>query len=177
MVSDKGGCASPILWALLNTLLLEELGEKFDCIRLVSIHGEAEHVRPVDSFIDYTTTGVTNDGTTMDPVPVKVTDLTQSEEDLSGQMQIIIELLLDLLLVTGGDLDREKCAWLLICHRWEHRKERLLTVQDSHREIKITSRSTGTVSGVKREAPEEGHIEHLDFKYPATASVLLKRKQ
>jgi hypothetical protein len=35
---------------------------------------------------------------------------------------------------------------------------RLLTLQDSHRGIKITSRSTGTMSGVKRKAPKEGHI-------------------
>jgi hypothetical protein len=33
----------------------------------------------------------------------------------------------------------------------------LLTMKESHRGIEITSRSTGTVSGVKRKAPEEGH--------------------
>jgi hypothetical protein len=114
----QGGCASPILWALLNQLLLTALGEKFDCIRLVSVNGEAEHVRPGDSFVDDTTTGVTNDGTTMDPSPVEVTDLKQSEEDLIGQMQTIIQFFLDLLLVTGGELARDKCAWFLIYHRW-----------------------------------------------------------
>jgi hypothetical protein len=36
-------------------------------------------------------------------------------------------------------------------------KARLLTMKESHRGIEITSRSTGTVSGVKRKAPEEGH--------------------
>jgi hypothetical protein len=30
-------------------------------------------------------------------------------------------------------------------------------MKKSHRGIEITSRSTGTVSGVKRKAPEEGH--------------------
>jgi hypothetical protein len=61
-VSDKGGgCASPILWALLKQLLL---GEKFDCIRLVSVDGEEEHARPGDLFVDDTTTGVTNEDTT-----------------------------------------------------------------------------------------------------------------
>jgi hypothetical protein len=30
-------------------------------------------------------------------------------------------------------------------------------VQDSHKGIKITSRSTGTAYGVKRKAPEEGN--------------------
>jgi hypothetical protein len=53
-------------------------------------------------------------------------------------------------------------------------KARLLTVQDSHMGIKITSRSTGTMSGVKR---KRKGIEHLEFKYPVMASILLKRKQ
>jgi hypothetical protein len=61
---------------------LTALGEKFDCIRLVSVDGVAEHVRPGDSFVEDTTTGVTNDDTRMDPVPVEVLDLTQSEEEL-----------------------------------------------------------------------------------------------
>jgi hypothetical protein len=100
----KGGCASPILWALLNQLLLSALGEKFDCIILVSVDGVAEHLRPGYSFVDDTTTGVTNDDTPMDPVPVEVLDLTLREEELIGQMQNIIKFFLDLLQVTGGDL-------------------------------------------------------------------------
>jgi hypothetical protein len=54
----QGGCASPILWALLNKLLLTALGEKFDCIRLIAVDGVKEHVRPGDAFVDDTTTGV-----------------------------------------------------------------------------------------------------------------------
>jgi hypothetical protein len=114
----QGGCASPIVWALLNQLLLTALVEKFDCIRLVSIDGVDEHVRPGDSFVDDTTTGMTNDDTTMDPVPVELLDLTQSEEELIGKMQNIIQFFLDLLQVTGGDLAPGKCVWFLICHRW-----------------------------------------------------------
>jgi hypothetical protein len=33
----QGGYASPIVWALLNQLLLTALGEKLDCIRLISV--------------------------------------------------------------------------------------------------------------------------------------------
>jgi hypothetical protein len=81
----KGGCASPILWALLIQLLLTALGEKFDCIRLVAgLDGKEEHVRPSNSFADDITTGVTNDNTIMDPVPCQVKDLTQSEEALQN---------------------------------------------------------------------------------------------
>jgi hypothetical protein len=86
----QGGCASPILWTLLNQLLLTALGDNFDCIRLVSVDGVSEHIRPGDSFVNNTKTGVTNDDTTIDPVPVEVSDLTQSEEELIGHMQIII---------------------------------------------------------------------------------------
>jgi hypothetical protein len=33
----QGSCASPILWALINQLLLDALEKKFTCIRLVAI--------------------------------------------------------------------------------------------------------------------------------------------
>jgi hypothetical protein len=36
----QGSCASPILWALLNKMLLTALKDKFDCIRLVAVDGE-----------------------------------------------------------------------------------------------------------------------------------------
>jgi hypothetical protein len=113
----QGVCASPILWALLNQLILTALGEKFYCIILVAVDGEEEHVRPGDSFVDDTIAVVMNDNTIMYPVPVKVTYLTQSEDDFSGQIQTIIQLFIDLLQFTDGDLAPEKCVWFLICHR------------------------------------------------------------
>jgi hypothetical protein len=60
----QGRCASPILWALLNQLILTALEEKYDCIILVAIDGVEEHVRPGDSFVDDTTCGVTDDDIT-----------------------------------------------------------------------------------------------------------------
>jgi hypothetical protein len=106
----QGGCASAIVWALLNQLLLTAPGEKFNCIQLVAVGGKEEHVHHGKSFVDDTTTVVTNDDTTMDPVRVEVKELTQSEEDLIGQMQTIIQFFLDLLQVNGGDLASEKCV-------------------------------------------------------------------
>jgi hypothetical protein len=75
----QGGCASPISWALLNQLLLTALGDKFDCIGLIAVDGVEEHVRPGDAFVDDTTTGVTNDDTTIEPVDTEVTALTLSK--------------------------------------------------------------------------------------------------
>jgi hypothetical protein len=126
------------------------LGKKFNFIRLVAVNGEKDHVRPDDSFLDDTLTGVTNDDTAMEPVPVEFKELMQIEEDLIGKMQIIIQFFLDLLQVTSGDLVPEKCVWFLICHRCKNVKARLLNVQDYHRGIKITPRPTRTVSGKKR---------------------------
>jgi hypothetical protein len=114
---SQGGRASPIRWALLSQLILTSVGDKFDCIRMLAADGVEEHVRPGDAFVDDTTTGVTNDDTTMEPLDVEVTELTLSEEDLIGKMQMIIQFFLDLLQVTGGDLALEKCVWFLICHR------------------------------------------------------------
>jgi hypothetical protein len=113
----QGGCSSPILWALLNQLLLTALGIKFDCIRLIAVDGVEEDVRPGDAFVDDTTRGETNEDTTIEPLDAEVTVLTLSEEELIGKMQMIIQLFLDLLQVTGGDLAPEKCVWFLICHR------------------------------------------------------------
>jgi hypothetical protein len=76
----QGGCASPILWALLNQLLLPALGNKSDCIILIPVDGVEERVHPGDAFVDDTTTGVTNDDTTSDPVDAEVTALTLSKE-------------------------------------------------------------------------------------------------
>jgi hypothetical protein len=152
----QGSCASPILWALVNQLLLAALGDKFTCIRLVAINGEEEHIRSGNSFVDDTTTGTTNDDSELDPVSHVISDLTSSEETLIAKMEEIIKLL-DLLQVTGGDLAPDTFVWYLISHRWKNGKPRLLQKHSSHRGIKIVSRSTNTESGVKPKAPTEGH--------------------
>jgi hypothetical protein len=43
---SQGSCATPMLWALINQLILAALEEKYDCISLVAIDGVEEHVRP-----------------------------------------------------------------------------------------------------------------------------------
>jgi hypothetical protein len=48
-------------------------------------------------------------------------------------------------------------------------------VQYSHRGIKITPRSTGTVSGVKRKAPEEGH-RTLGFQISGDGKCIAQKK-
>jgi hypothetical protein len=72
----QGSCASPILWALLNQLLIEALGDKFDCGRLIAIDGVEEHIRPGESFIDDTTCGATKNNPNIDPTGVEVQKLT-----------------------------------------------------------------------------------------------------
>jgi hypothetical protein len=153
----QGSCASPILWALINQLLLADLGEKFTCICSVVIDSEEEHIRPGDSFVDNTTTGSTNDDSELEPVSHYISDLTSSDETLIAKMDETIQFFLDLLQVTGGDLTPDKCLWYLISNCWKDGKPRLLQKHSSHRGIKIISRSTNTESGVKRKAPHEGN--------------------
>jgi hypothetical protein len=133
----KVSCASSVLWALINQLLLAALGEKFTCILLVAINGEEEHIRPGDSFVDDTTTETTNDDSELEPVSHDISDLTSSKETLIAKMEEIIQFFLDLLQVKGGDLAPEKCVWYLISHRWKYGKPRLLQKHSSHRGIKI----------------------------------------
>jgi hypothetical protein len=154
----QGICASPILWALLNQLLLAALGDKFDCIRLVAIDGVEEHIRPGDSFIDDTTCGATDDDPDIEPTGTEVQQLTEREEKLVTRMQYIVQFFLDILQVTGGDLAPEKCAWYIICHRWKNGKARLIQPREHHRGISLLSRATGSTSVIKRKAPESGHI-------------------
>jgi hypothetical protein len=153
----QGSCASPILWALINHLLLAALGEKLTCISLVAIDGKEEHIMPGDSFVDDTMTGSTSDDPELEPVPHDISELTTSKETLIAKMEEVIQFFLDLLQVTGGDLAPETCVWYLISHRWKDGKPRLLQKHSSHCGIKIVSRSTNTESGVKRKAPNEGH--------------------
>jgi hypothetical protein len=153
----QGSCASPILWVLINQLLLAALGDKFTCIHVLAIDVVEEHIRPGDSFVDDTTTGSTNDDSGLEPLSTDEAELTTSEETIVAKMEEIIHFSLDLLQVTGGDLAPEKCVWYLISHRWKDGKPRLLQNHSSHRGIKIVSRSTNTESGVKRKAPNEGH--------------------
>jgi hypothetical protein len=72
----QGSCSSPILWALLNQLILTALEEKYECITLVSVDKSTISTRPGDSFVDDTTTGTTDDDVTKDPVPIDEKELT-----------------------------------------------------------------------------------------------------
>jgi hypothetical protein len=65
----QGSCSSPIVWALLNKLLLTALGEEFYCISLVSVNGITTDTRTEDSLLDDTTTGATDDNHNLDPIP------------------------------------------------------------------------------------------------------------
>jgi hypothetical protein len=64
-------------------------------------------------------------------------------------MQYIIQLFFDILQVTGGYFATEKCAWYLICHRWENSKD------EQHKGISLMSRATGSTSDINRKSPEE----------------------
>jgi hypothetical protein len=65
---------------------------------------------PGDSFIDDTTTGATTDDCNMEPTDKDVKELTDEEEKLAARMEHIIQLFLDLLQVTDGELAQEKCV-------------------------------------------------------------------
>jgi hypothetical protein len=153
----QGSCASPILWALLNQIILAALEEKFYCTRLVAVDGVEEHIRPGDSLVDDTTGGVTDDDVDMEPVPASVTNLTDGEEALVGRMEDIIQFFLDLLQVTGGDLTPYKCAWFHIAFRWKEGKASIVTPNATHGGIELVSQSTGTRTTIKRKAPSESH--------------------
>jgi hypothetical protein len=115
---NQGSCSSPIVWALLNQLLLTALGKEFDCISLVFVDGIRTETRSGDSFVDDTTTCATDDNHNLEQISSTARGLTQEKESLVARMEVIIQLFLDLLQVTGGDLAPEKCAWYLIGYRW-----------------------------------------------------------
>jgi hypothetical protein len=93
------------------------LGEKFECIKVVSVDNSKTNMRPGDAFVDDTTTGVTSDDTAREPVLLEEKDLITDDVELIEQMQVAIQFFLDLLQVTGGDLAPKKCVWYLIAHR------------------------------------------------------------
>jgi hypothetical protein len=142
-------------WALLSQLILTALGEEFDCIHLASIDGTSDMTIPGESFIGDTTTRTTTDNCTAEPTNKDIKDLTNEEEKLVARMEDIIQLFLDLLRVVGGDLAPDKCMWYLISHRWENGIPSLILVHSSHRGIKMTLRSTGAASNIKRKAADQ----------------------
>jgi hypothetical protein len=79
---DQGSCAYPILWALLDQLILTAPEEKFNCMRLVAIYGVEEHIQPGDSFVDDTTCGATGDDIPAELVSSEVQELLEREEEL-----------------------------------------------------------------------------------------------
>jgi hypothetical protein len=93
----KCSCASPILWVLIQQLILDALGEKFTCIHLVAIYGVEEHIHPGDSFVNDTTTGTTNDYPELKTIPTDQVELNTSEGTLIAKMVEIIQFFLDLL--------------------------------------------------------------------------------
>jgi hypothetical protein len=115
------------------------------------------HTRTGDSFVDDTTTGATNDDVLSLPVGAWEQGLSEEEEKLVAKVETIIEFFLDCLHVTGGDLAPSKCAWYRISHCWKDDIPRFLQPNPTHRGIETVSKSTGTTSGIKRKAPEEGH--------------------
>jgi hypothetical protein len=154
----QGICSSPILWALLNKLIMTALGEKTKCITLVSVDKSKTSTQPGDSFVDDTTTGVKSDDTRREPVPIEEQELTADDEDLAEKMQVVIQLFLALLQVTGGDLAPEKYVWYLIAHRWKNGFPSLLQKRAQHHGIEITSNATGQTTGIKRKSATQVHI-------------------
>jgi hypothetical protein len=154
-------CSLPILWELLNqlilTALLTALEEKYECITLASVDKSTIIKRPGDSFMYYTTTGTTDDNVTKDPFPIEEKELTSDEEAMVKRMEYIIPFLLYLLQVMGGDLAPEKCVWYMIAHRWKKGVPTLLANKSTHRGITMKSKETGTISAVKRKAVSQGH--------------------
>jgi hypothetical protein len=154
----QGSCSSPILRALLNQLILTALVETFECIIIVSINKIKTITRPGDSFVDNTTIVVTSDDTNRKPVSIEEMELTEDEEELVEQMQVVIHFFLDLLQVIAGDLAPEKCVWYLIARRWNNGLPTLLRKRESCHGIEITSNATGQTSGIKRKSATQGHI-------------------
>jgi hypothetical protein len=91
------------------------LGEKFECINLVSVDNSKTSTRPGDSFVNNTTTGVTSYGITRDPVSIDEKDLMANDMELIEQMQVVIQFSLDLLQVTGGILLQRNTCGILLC--------------------------------------------------------------
>jgi hypothetical protein len=79
--------SSPILWALLYQLIISELEEKIDCIRLVVVNDVEEHIKPGESIVDDKTCGTTYDEKTSEPVSSEVRELAAREEKLIGHMK------------------------------------------------------------------------------------------
>jgi hypothetical protein len=119
--------------------------------------GGRNNTRPGDSFMDDTTTGATHDDVPSEPTDVSEQEINEEKEKLVAKLEDIIQFFMDCLQVIGGDLAPENRAWYLISHRCKDGIPRLLRPYPGHRGINMVSKATGTISGIKRKAREEGH--------------------
>jgi hypothetical protein len=87
----EDSCASPIIWALMNQLLMMAIEDKFDCIHLVEVGGFTIHSIPDNSFVDDTMSGITNDDVTMDSVQSTKPAMTLKYKALITKMEDIIQ--------------------------------------------------------------------------------------
>jgi hypothetical protein len=91
----QGSCSSPILWALLNKLILTALEETYDCITLVSVDNSTTSKRPDDYFVDDTTTGGTAyDDVMKEPIPFEKKELMSDDEAMVKRMEDMIQFFL-----------------------------------------------------------------------------------
>jgi hypothetical protein len=70
--------------------------------------------------VDYKTTGETDDNHNLDPISSMVRGLTQEQDSLVAQIEVIIQFFLDLLQVTGGDLAPKKMGMVFDRPMLEH---------------------------------------------------------
>jgi hypothetical protein len=67
----QGRCSSPIIWAILNQLILTALKEKYECITLVPVDKSTISTRQGYSFVDDTATCTIYDDVMKDSVPIE----------------------------------------------------------------------------------------------------------
>jgi hypothetical protein len=111
------------IFGVLHGLVMHAAALAFMGILFLSVSGTLRHEIIGEGFIDDTGLGTTN------PYSTDITStkkgLTNEEHTLHKKVNGIIQFFLNLLHVTGGDLNTSKSARFILFHRWSGGKSSL----------------------------------------------------
>ena len=138
----QGGGWSPPGCASLSSDLIrthEEIADTGMTIKSVSNNANTTY-RTMDAFVDDANTGI-NDGEKMSPTPFPI--LLKQLEQTSQQWE-------QLLNVSGGSLNLNKCFSSILVWKWNNEQFRPTTIREHQGYIQITNSSTNNTATIKR---------------------------
>jgi hypothetical protein len=138
----QGSTAATDIWCIIHGILMHTVATYFIGIILVSVSGIILHKHVGEGLIDDTGLAASAQSST-ETTSSRNKQFSSDESTLFLKIQKILQFFLELLQVSGGDLNITTCACFTVFHRWTGGEATLLEIQDSHPLMTITHPHSG----------------------------------